>query len=193
MKCLKSVVPIALTLCTAAAASSAEMLPPGQVEFGTFTKPTNGQFVEVNLTSNLIGMAARFIEKQEPDVARVLNGLQLVHVNVVGVSDENRSELDKRRSQIREQLEGKGWERVVSVQEQQQDVGIYLRTANKDTVQGLVVMVADGKNQAVFVNVVGNIKPEQLALVGERLNIDPLKHFGHPANKSESVHDSDSK
>lgn len=186
MKYWKSVAPMALILCSAVAASaSPESLPPGQVDFGVFTKPNRGQFVEVNLTSNLIGMAARFIEKQEPEVAHVLDGLQLVHVNVLGVSDENRGELEKRRAKIREQLEGKGWERVVSVQEERQEVGVYLKTANKDTVQGLVVMAADGNNQAVFVNVVGNIKPEQLALVGERLHLEPLKHLGRPAEKPE--------
>ena len=41
--------------------------------------------------------------------------------------------------------------------------------------------VMDGTKQAVFVNVVGNIKPEQLALIGDRLNIEPLKKLGHPA------------
>ena len=51
----------------------AESLPPGQVDFGTFAPPGGGgEFVEVNLSSGLISLAAQFVEKQEPDVAQVL-------------------------------------------------------------------------------------------------------------------------
>jgi hypothetical protein len=39
----------------------------------------------------------------------------------------------------------------------------------------LVVTVLDaGKREAVFVNVVGAIKAEQLSALGQRLNIEPL-------------------
>ena len=37
------------------------------------------------------------------------------------------------------------------------------------------VTVIDGnKREVVFVNLVGNIQPEQIATIGKRLNIDPL-------------------
>ncbi|HEV8494194.1 MAG TPA: DUF4252 domain-containing protein, partial [Candidatus Angelobacter sp.] len=77
-----------------------------------------------------------------------------------------------------------GWERIVKVQEKNQDVGVYLKTAaNKDTVQGVVVMVMDGKSEAVLINVVGDIKPEQLSMIGEKLHIDPLKKIGEKIEK----------
>jgi hypothetical protein len=162
----------------------AENPPPGQVDFGTFSPPTGGgEFVEVNVTSSLISIATKFIEKSEPEVAKVLNGLQSVRVNVVGMDDDNRGELEKRVQTVRQELEKKGWERLVIARQKDQDVGVYLKTANKDTVQGLVVVVMDGNKQAVFVNVVGDIKPEQLAMIGERLHIEPLKHLGTPAEK----------
>jgi len=163
---------------------SAEPLPPGQVDFGAFTPPgSGGEFVEVNVTSSIISLAAHFLEKNEPEIAKVLNGLQLVHVNVIGVNDENKEELENKTLKIRKQLEGHGWERVVMAQQQEQNVAVYLKTENKDTVQGVVVTVMDGSKQAVFVNVVGNIKPEQLSLIGERLDIEPLKKLGHRAEK----------
>jgi hypothetical protein len=163
--------------------SFGEALPPGQVDFGTFTAGQGGEFVEVNVTSSLISMATKFLEKDQPDIAQVLKGLQLVHVNVVGVNEENRSELEARVQGIRKDLESKGWERVVTVQEKAQDVGVYLKTQNKDTVQGLVVVVIDGTKEAVFVNVVGDIKPEQLSVLGEKLHIDPLKNIGDKLEK----------
>jgi len=68
-------------------------------------------------------------------------------------------------------------------QQRDQNVGVYLKTRDKDTVQGLVVVAMDGNNAAVFVNVVGDIKPEQLSMLGERLHIDPLKKLGQQDSK----------
>ena len=185
MKHLKPTILGTITISAMMASRAwADTLPAGQVDFGSFApKNSNTEFVEVNISSSLISMAARFIEKSEPEVAKVLNGLQLVHVNVIGVSDENRADLEAKAQKIRGQLEGHGWERVVMAQQQDQNVAVYLKTENKDTVQGIVVTVMEGNKQAVFVNVVGNIKPEQLAMVGERLHIEPLKKLGHPEEK----------
>jgi len=180
---MKPLLPVtfAATLLSAALVPclNAENLPPGQVDFGTFSpSATSGEFVEVNLSSNLISMAARFIEKEQPDIAKVVRGIHLVRVNVIGVNDQNRPELEKRIEKVRHDLEGKGWEKVVTVKEKDQEVGVYLKTADKDTVQGLTVMVMEGSKEAVFVNVVGDIKPEQLAMLGDKLNIEPLKKLG---------------
>ena len=178
-----------LTLGTAALSSwaaslAADTLPPGQVDFGTFSPPGGGgEFVEVNVTSSVIGLAAKFVEKDQPDVAQVLKGLQLVHVHVIGLNDGNRADLMGRVEKIRKDLEGRGWEKIVMAQQREQNVGVYLKTRDKDTVQGLVVVAMDGNNAAVFVNVVGDIKPEQLSMLGERLHIDPLKKLGQPESK----------
>ena len=187
---MKRLMPFALGIALLSTITSArlcaETLPPGQVDFGKFSaSPSGGEFVEVNLSSSLISLAAKFVEKEEPDVARLLNSVQLVRVNVVGVDDDNRADLEKRAQKIRKELDGKGWERIVAAQKDGQDVGVYLKTRDKDTVQGVVVMVMEGKKQAVFINIVGDIKPEQLAMLGEKLHIDPLKKAGRALEQSE--------
>lgn len=116
-------------------------------------------------------------------MAQLLRGLHQVRVNVIGLNDENRPDLEKRAQNIRKQLDKKGWERIVTAQKEGQDVSVYLKTQNKDTVQGLVVMVMDGSKQAVFVNVVGDIKPDQIAMLGEKLHIESLKKAGEATEK----------
>jgi Na+-translocating ferredoxin:NAD+ oxidoreductase RnfG subunit len=186
MKYLKPITAgISAFIIIASVGLQAETLPPGQVDFGKFSPPgAGGEFVEVNLSSSLISLAARFLEKDEPEVARLLNSVQLVHVNVIGLNDENRTDIEKRAQKMRKELDSKGWERVVSAQKDDQDVGIYLKTKGKDTVQGVVVLVTEANREAVFVNIVGDIKPEQLALLGDRLHIDPLKQIGHATQKA---------
>ncbi len=185
MKCLMPVTLGTLILAAAFAANTrAETLLPGQIDFGTFAPPgEGGEFVEVNLTSSLITLASRFAEKADADVAQLLRGLHQVRVNVIGLNDENRPDLEKRTQDIRKQLDKKGWERIVTAQKEGQDVSVYLKTENKDTVQGVVVMVLDGSKQAVFVNVVGDIKPDQISMLADKLHIDALKKAGEAAEK----------
>lgn len=178
----------ALALTTLAADPS-----PALIDFGKFTPPrSGGEFVEVNLRSNLISMAARIAEKAEPEVAGVLRGLELVRVNVIGMDTANRTEVLERVQAIRAQLDSKGWERIVTAQQQNEDVAIYLKTRGEEAVEGLVVTVIEGDREAVLVNVVGDIRPEKLAVLGERFDLEPLKRVG-AATKDSATKDSAAK
>ena len=55
------------------------------------------------------------------------------------------------------------------------DVQIYAKMRGEEAIEGLVVTVIEGNHEVVLVNIVGDIKPEQIATLAERFNIDPLK------------------
>ncbi|HKW28767.1 MAG TPA: DUF4252 domain-containing protein [Verrucomicrobiae bacterium] len=154
--------------------------PAGQVDFGKFTPPGDGgQFVEIQINSNLLSLAAQVVEKQQPEAAKLLRGVQLVHVNVVGLTDENRAGMTKRVRQIRQNLDAQGWDHNVVVQGKDgQDVGIYTKTRGGEALAGLTITVIDAKEQVVLINIVGDIRPEQVAALGEKLDIKPLKDIG---------------
>ena len=63
-------------------------------------------------------------------------------------------------------------------------MGVFLKTRGGEAVQGLVVTVLEGNRQAVLINIVGDIKPEQIAEIGEKLGIDPLKKVGRSIGSS---------
>ncbi len=157
---------------------------PGMVDFGKFTPPGKGnEFVEVQVRSNLLIFAAQLVEKEQPDAAKLLRSVQLVRVNVVGLTDENREETLKRVQKIRQDLESHGWERNVNVQGNGgEDVGVYTQTGGGETLAGVAITVVDSKH-VVLVNVVGDIRPEQIAALGESLNINPLKEIGAATKK----------
>lgn len=170
-----------------ALASSARAEEPGYVDFGKLNPTGDNQFVEVNIKSNLIAMVAAITKKSEPEVTQVIEGLKAIRVNVLGLTKENRDDLKKRVTEIREKLDQNGWERIVTAVEKGQDVGVFLKTKDAKTVEGVCVTVVE-KNQVVLVNVVGDIQPEKLAIVGERFDVEPLKHI--PQRHSKKV-DSD--
>lgn len=151
---------------------------PGAIDFGKFSPSGDAQFVEVDIKNNLISMVARLAEKQEPDVAKFLRNIRAVRVNVIGLTDENRGVTKERIESVRSQLAGQGWDRVVTVKEASEDVGVFIKLRGDEAIEGIVVTVINGDSEAVFVNVVGDIKPEQVAQLGEKLNIEPLKEIG---------------
>lgn len=170
---------LAASLITIAPALTTCAESPGVVDFGKFTAPGNGsEFVEVQVRSNLLNFAAALVEKEDSDAAKLLRSVQLVRVNVIGLTDANRDEVQQRVKAIRTTLEGRGWERNVNVQGKDgEDVGVYLQMQGGTALAGVAVTVID-RQTAVFVNVVGDIRPEQISALGEKLNIQPLKKIG---------------
>ncbi len=153
--------------------------PPGQVDFGKFTPPGDGgEFVEIQINSNLLSLAAQLIEKQEPAAAQLVRSVELIHVNVIGLTDANRADLVKRVRQIRRDLDAQDWDHNVIVQEKDgQDVAIYTKTRGGKALAGLVITVIEPKDDVVLINIVGDIRPEQVAVLGEKLDIKPLKEI----------------
>ncbi|MCC6233242.1 MAG: DUF4252 domain-containing protein [Verrucomicrobiales bacterium] len=158
---------------------------PGLFDFGKLMPPGNGgQFVEVNVSPGLLGIAATLTSKQEPEVSDLIRSLKSVRVNVIGLDDSNREALLTQIQKVRTELEGKGWERVVTVNEKGQDVGVYIKHRGEEAIEGVVVTVLEPGKEAVFINVVGDLKPEKIALLGEKLNIAPLSKLSGAVKKS---------
>jgi hypothetical protein len=167
----------ALAFATAAASFAADPAP-GYVDFGRIVPSAEGRFVEINLSPGLLKFAAMCISKQEPQAAEMIGNLQHVRVNVVELNDSNREATLACVKAVRQKLETQGWTQIVNVREQPKgdDVQIFARIRGEEAIEGLVVTVISGNHEVVLVNIVGEIKAEQIATLGERLGIDPLKH-----------------
>ena len=157
---------------------NAQDRPPGYFDFGQLpASPSGGNQVEVAVGGAVIGIVARVLKKPEPEAADLLRNLRSVRVYVTEMKDDNRKEMLERIQAIRADLDGKGWERVVSAKKNKEDVAVFLKTQAEEVIEGLVVTVVNGDKEAVLVNIVGSIKPEQIATIGEKLNLGPLKKF----------------
>lgn len=193
--------PRRLALLAAGTAASltlfAAELPSGYVDFGKLVPSADAeQFVEVHIQGNLLKMAAKLAKSHEPDVAELIGRLEHVRVNVVGLGEDNRSQVRDRVASVRKDLEGRGWEKVVTVQEKNEDISVFLKARGADVVEGVMVTVISGDREAVFVNVVGEVDIEKLGQIGERLNLPPLQKLGgmlEKAPKSEAPKPADGK
>lgn len=168
---------IAILLCSSFILNAQDR-PPGYIDFGQLpASPSGGEHVEIAVGGAVMGMVASVLKKPEPEAAELLKGLRSARVHVIEMKDDNRKEMLERIQAIRADLDTKKWERIVSVKKKKEDVGIYLKTGAENVIEGLVLTVVDGDKEAVLINIVGSIKPEQVATLGEKLNLPPLKKF----------------
>ena len=174
---------LSAALCVFAAAAQAQTQPVGYVDFGKLADSADGDSVEVNIKGTLLAFASKIAEKSEPKAAELLKNLHQVRVNVLKLSEKNRDQITERAKSIRAQLNTDKWDQVVSVQEKNEDVGVFVKMS-EEAIQGLVVTVIEGGKEAVFVNIVGNIRADQLAEVADQLNIEPLKKLSGKLKKS---------
>ncbi len=171
-----------LAAATILAAVAAANLPgaepsPGYVDFGKLVPAAEGKFVEVNLSEGLLKFAASICSHEEPQAAEMLRNLKHVRVNVIELNDANRAATIERVKTVRQELEAQGWAQVVNVREAPKgdDVQVYTKTRGDEAIEGLAVTIIDNQHEVVLVNVVGDIKPDQIASLAERFDIEPLK------------------
>lgn len=163
----------------------------GFVDFGKFTAASGREFVEVNLPSSLLKFAARIAATDEPEVAQLLRSITQVRVNVIGMDETNRESTVSRIEGIRADLEKRGWQKIVTARAGadggSDDVAVYLKSRGEDAIEGVVVTVIARKGEAVLVNIVGNIRADQIAELAEQLDIKPLRKLRIERGKAEAA------
>lgn len=172
--CLSSL--IAATALSTSAAFAAPATPK-YLDFDHLPAAHGGDLVEIDLDEGLLSLASHFVGAAEKETADVLRGLKHVNVHVISLDDANRGEVVQRIQAARDGLTKDGWRRLVTVRQGgDQDVMVFAQT-EMDAINGVAVTIVDGRNQAVVVNVTGSIKPEQIAALGKRFDIEPLKNL----------------
>jgi len=178
-KLLRSSLAAATFACAAFSASAFAAVEnePGYVDIGQLMPSAKGEFVEVNLSPALLKFAARIAKHQEPDAAEIVGDLRRIRVNVVSLDDGNRADIVAKIESVRRKLEQDGWTPMVTVREKNggDNVSVHARQKNDDVIEGLVVTVIDGKGEAVFVNIVGNISADKIGTLAEKYDIEPLR------------------
>lgn len=190
MKNLLRSVLAATAVAAALTVSSLAADDSGYVDFGKFAANPDSRYVEVNLEAGLLKFAAKIASAHDKDAAELLKNIKRVRVNVVGLDESNRNATIDRVQKIRTELEARGWEKVVTAREGKEhggdDVMIFMKSNGEESIAGLVVTVIEQKGEAVLVNVVGDIRADQLAALGEKLDIKPLRQLkAKPASDKE--------
>lgn len=149
---------------------------PGYVDFAALEMFANQEAkVEVYLKTPLLKLAADFTKSEDPELYEILSKLKLVRVLVYDIDSKLARELADASARTAKDLDGRGWERIVRVREESERVDIYLRPSDKyESIEGIAVMVVSEDDEAIFVNIVGEIHPDDISRLGEHFDIDEL-------------------
>jgi hypothetical protein len=149
---------------------------PGYVNFDDIDIPGDAEeTVEVYIKGPLLKLVASVTEHEDPALSKMLARLLMVRVNTFSIDSKLAKELKPKVKNIEKQLQKQNWEKIVRVKERDDLVNIYLKFDKKDRIAGLVVMAIEDDDEAVFVNIVGELDWEQISKLGKKFDIDELK------------------
>ena len=162
---------ITMLLALSAVAQEDELKTmPGYVAFESLDEVYGEPRVRENVGGFLLSLMS-MAAKNDPEAAAVLQGLEGVRINVYSTGGEVAPAIDQLQN-AKNMLSNQNWEPIIQVNEDRQNVQVFIK-ANGEGVQGLTVMAVDA-DDAVFVNILGSIDPENLGAIMDQFDVDLL-------------------
>lgn len=157
---------------------------PGYVNFDEIQIPANAEeTVEVYIKGPLLKLIASATKKEDPALSKMLENLLMIRVNTFSVDSVLARDLASKVQVIEKKLEQQKWEKLVRVKSKKEHVNIYTKFNDRQQMSGIVVMAIEKNDEAVFVNVVGELDWKQISKLGKKFDIDELKEISEE-NKS---------
>lgn len=147
----------------------------GQIDFSDLTNHYGTPKVEINLNTNLMKMIGGFADTaDEPEMANILANLESIKVRVYDLNGKTKK-ASSTINRVSKDLKRNNWETLVTVNnnEDNQKVRVFSKSTKK-VIDGVVVMVVSPEKdggEAVFINIIGEIDPDNIAKVTESLDI----------------------
>lgn len=142
---------------------------PGFVDFGEMNSIYGEPKVNISIGGALLGFVGALAKNEDPQAAAIFSKLKGVRVSVYATGGDSAAALDQ-VSRVKESLSALQWSPVVQVNEEGEQVQIFMKM-NGEVMDGLTLMAVDGK-EAVFINVIGQLDPEELGQLMGRFDVD---------------------
>jgi Domain of unknown function (DUF4252) len=149
------------------------------------------EVVNVQLDGALIQLASRFLSEKDPDeakVKRLVGGLKGIYVKSFEFDERGQYNLSDVED-LRAQLRGPFWARIVGASSKRkgENSEVYLKTEGGQ-ITGLAIIVTDPK-ELTIVNIVGNIRPEDVRDLGGHMGIPKIDIGGKDKDKKDKEDD----
>jgi hypothetical protein len=157
------------TLFISACGITAPKSNDGYADLESLGMRDTDRVMSISIGPALLHFAARYID-DEPETRDLLRSLEGVRIRIYEI-DGDAHRVARRIYTMSEHLQEDGWQPVLLVRERDEETHMLLRMEN-DRISGMIVLVTDGESEAVIVNLMGEIKPEQFGDVMVALDVD---------------------
>ena len=142
---------------------------PGYVDFGDLSSMYGEPKIIINLGGTMLNFVGMMSSEANPETSDLISKLKGVRVQMFDI-DDNAEAAKNQFKEVRSKLNSSGWEPIVQVNDDDEQVMIYMKMEG-DNMEGMTVMVVDDE-EAVFVNVIGQLNPAELGKVMDVLDVD---------------------
>jgi len=142
---------------------------PGYVDFGDLSTTYGEPKITINLGGTMLNFVGLMSSSESPETSEMISKLKGIRVQIYNL-DKN---IDAARSQFgetRSRLKSTGWEPIVQINEDDEQVLVYMKAVDGN-MEGMTVMLVDD-DEAVFVNVIGQLNPSELAKVMDKFDVN---------------------
>ena len=142
---------------------------PGYVDLGSLNAIYGEPRVMINIGGplmQLLRMAAQ--HSDDPEAAALMQDLEGVRINIYDTGGNQAPALEQ-MGEARAALEAKQWQPFVQVQEEDEHIQMFTKVEG-EKMQGMAIMVVN-EQEAVFLNILGEIDPAQVGRVVDQLNV----------------------
>jgi len=156
---------IALSACGLTAPRSSN----GYADLDSLGVRDTNSVMTLSIGPALLRFAASHVD-DDPEVRDLLKSLEGVRIRIYEI-DGDAGRVALRIDTMSRRLQDDGWEPVVLIREQDEATHMLLRVVDEQ-ICGMTVLVSDGASEAVVINLLGAIKPEQFGNVMMALDTD---------------------
>lgn len=160
---------LALVLALGACSLTAPRSSAGYADLESLGVRDVDRVMTLSIGPALLRFAAAHID-DDPELQELLRGLEGVRIRIYEI-DGDAGRVATRINTMSRHLQDDGWEPVLSMREGSEATYMLLRVVDQQ-VRGMTVLVSDGESEAVVINLMGDIRPEQFGEVMVALDAD---------------------
>ena len=142
---------------------------PGYVDFGNLSATYGEPKITINLGGTMLGFVGMMASAESPETSELISKLKGIRVQIYEMN-EDAAAARNQFVQTKSGLKSSGWKPVVQINEDDEQVLVYMKMVDGN-MEGMTVMVVD-EEEAVFVNIIGQLNPAELGRVMESFDVD---------------------
>jgi len=142
---------------------------PGYVDFGDLSATYGEPKITINLGGTMLNFVGMMSSAESPETSELISKLKGIRVQIYSI-DEDASAAKNQFGKTKSGLKSSGWEPIVQINEDDEQVLVYMKM-DGGNMEGMTVMVVD-EDEAVFVNIIGQLNPTELGKVMESFDVD---------------------